>query len=301
MEGPRVIPAVPMPRSGQPFSMHLLLALLFVDISNDSGSRPPSEFGIPSALPYVTALAISAKEILMPCLRLVLLSVACIWLSAGSLFAQSPGEMIGPLPFQLGPGHWTLLETLKPQLTEFLILPKGTPVSLEFLTFITTRTAKRNDQVEFRVVSDVSVEGLTVIPKDSVAWGTVTQAKKPGRFERDGKLQIALTAVILLNGQVIAIRIRPPAPTPAGSKTLRSPDSLQGPLLIPIGLAIAWLSREDPQTQVAVGSILKDAFTKGHHAELLPGTPVEAKVSQSLDLNREEFGKLQPPPSGRIP
>jgi hypothetical protein len=138
-------------------------------------------------------------------LRLSLLSVACIWLSAGSLFAQSPGEEIGPLPFQLGPGHWALLEMLKPQLTEVLILPQGTPVSLEFLTFLTTRTAKHNERVEFRVVSDVSVQGLTVIPKDSVAW----------------------------------------------------------------------LSREDPQTQAAVGSILKDVFAKGHHAELLPATPAE--------------------------
>ncbi|HEY6266337.1 MAG TPA: hypothetical protein VIW93_16180 [Candidatus Acidoferrum sp.] len=149
-------------------------------------------------------------------------------------------------------------------------------------------------------MSDVLVEGLTVIPKGAVAWATVTQTKKPGRFERDGKLQIALAAVTLLNSQTIAIRNRP-AQTPANKWTLRSPDSLQGPLLIPIGLAIAWFSRDDPETQAAVGSILKDVFTKGHHAELLPGTPVEAEVSQDLNLNREEFSKLQLLPSGQIP
>jgi len=237
----------------------------------------------------------------MRCLRLILLSAACLWLGTGPLFAQSPGEEIGPLPFQLGPGQWALLETLKPQITEFLILPQGKPVSLESLTLVTSHTAKRNDRVGFRVVSDVLVEGLTVIPKGSVAWGTVTHAKKPGYFERDGKLQIAVAAVALLNGQMIAIRNRPPARTRTINKTLRSPDSQQGPLLVPVGLAILWFSRDDPQTQAAVGSILKDVFTKGHHAELLPGTPVVAEVSQDLVLNREEFGKLQPPPSGQIP
>jgi hypothetical protein len=149
------------------------------------------------------------------------------------------------------------------------------------------------------VVADVSVEGLTVIPKGSLAWGTVTLAKKPGRFERDGKLQIAINSVTLLNGQTIAIRKRPPPRTQAGGWGWRG-DALQGPLLIPVAAAIFAVSpREDQET--ILGSLLEGILAKGHHTELPPGTPVEALTSQFVNLNREEFGKLQPVATGQVP
>ena len=235
----------------------------------------------------------------MPCFRHFLSSAAFLWLCAAPLFAQSPVEEIGPLPLHLEPEEWALLATLQPGITELLVLPEGTPVSLEFLTLVTTRTAKRNDRVKFQVVSDVSLEGLTVIPKGSVAWGTVTLARKPGRFERDGKLQIALNTVTLLNGQTIAIRRRPPARTQGGGWDLRG-DGLQGPLLIPVAAAIFAVSpREDQET--ILGSLLEGIIAKGHHTELHPGTRVEALISPAANLNREEFAKLQPLAPGQVP
>lgn len=234
----------------------------------------------------------------MRCFRHFLSLAAFLWLSASPLFAQSSVEEIGPLPLHLNSKQRSPL--LQPAITEFLVLPEGTPVSLELLTLVTTRTAKRKDRVNFQVVRDVSVEGLTVIPKGSAAWGTVTLAKKPGRFERDGKLQIALNSVTLLNGQTIAICERPPPRTPGGGWSLRG-DGLQVPLLIPVAAAIAWFSREDPETQAAIGSILKDVFTKGHHAELAPGSPVEALLSRGANLNREEFAKLQSVATAQVP
>jgi len=215
------------------------------------------------------------------------------------VFAQSPVEEIAPLPIDLAPGQWALLQTLNPAITKFLVLPEGTPVFLESLTLVTTRAAKRNDRVKFQVVADVSVDGLTVIPKGSVAWGTVTLAKKPGRFERDGKLQIALTSVILLNGQTTAIRKLPPPRTLAGGWSLRG-DGLQGPLLIPVAAAIfAFSPREDQET--VFGSLLEGIFAKGRHTELSPGTPVEALISQVANLNRDEFSKLRPLAAGQVP
>jgi len=234
----------------------------------------------------------------MPCFRHFLASAAFLWLSAAPLFAQSPVEEIGPLPLHLDPEQWALRETLKPAITEFLVLPEGTPVSLKFLTLVSTRTAKPKDRVRFQVVSGVSVEGLTVIPKGSVAWGTVTLAKKPGRFSRDGKLQIALDLVTLLNGQMIAIR-KPPPPRPPAGGWLRGPDSLQAPLLTVVGAGILAFSPED--RKVFFGSVLEEVFAKGHHTELSPGTPVEALISQAANLNREEFAKLQPVATGQLP
>lgn len=230
----------------------------------------------------------------MPCFWHLVSSAAFLWLSAAPLFAQSLVEEIAPLPLKLAPRQWALLETLNPAMTEFLVLPEGTPVFLESLTLLTTRTAKRKDRVKFQVVSDVSVEGLTVIPKGSVAWGMVTLAKEPGRFERDGKLQIALNSVLLLNGQTIAIRKRPPPRTLAGGWSLRG-DALQGPLLIPFAAAIFAASPPEDQETI-LGSLVEGIFAKGRHIELPPGTPVEALISQPGNLNRQEFANLQPVP-----
>jgi hypothetical protein len=74
----------------------------------------------------------------MRCFRHFLSSAAFLWLSASPLFAQSSVEEIGPLPLHLDPQQWALLETLHPATTEFLALPEGTRVFLEFLTLVTT-------------------------------------------------------------------------------------------------------------------------------------------------------------------
>jgi hypothetical protein len=244
-------------------------------------------------------LEISAGENLMRPFSHFLSSAAFLWLSAAPLFAQSPVEEIGPLPLHLDPEQWALLETLQPAIPDFLVLPEGTPVSLELLTLVTTRTAKRKDPVKFQVVSDVSVEGLTVIPRGSIAWGTVTIAKKPGRFSRDGKLQIAFNSVTLLNGQTIAIR-KPLPPRPPAGEWLRGPDSLQAPLLAVVGVGV--LAVAPPEDREAFfGSILAEIIAKGHHTELFPGTHVEAVISEVAHLNREEFDNLQPVATGQVP
>jgi hypothetical protein len=278
----------------------VLLNLLFVNISDDRSFHVRSElWPFPCISISHGPLEISAEENFMRCFRHFLASAAFLWLSAAPLFAQSPVEEIGPIPLHLDPEQWALLETLKPAITEFLVLPEGTPVSLEFLTLVTTRTAKRGDRVKFQVVSDVSVEGLTIIPKGSVVWGTVTLAKKPGRFSRDGKLQIALNSVTLLNGQTIAIRKRPPPRPPAGG-WLSGPDSLQAPLLAVVGVGIFAVAPPEDR-DAFFGSILAEIIARGHHTELPPGTRVEALISQFADLNREEFGKLQPVARGQVP
>jgi hypothetical protein len=66
-----------------------------------------------------------------------------------------------------------------PSTARVFVLPEGAQIPLEFVTPVSTRTAKRNDRVRFQVVSDVRVSGLTVTRKGAEAWGIVTVAKKP--------------------------------------------------------------------------------------------------------------------------
>ena len=220
-----------------------------------------------------------------------LLLAACLLIIGVPLAAQSADEEIGQLP--LDSRLCLRFDTSDPAIASSYVLPEGTQVSLEFMTYVSTRAAKRNDRIRFRVVSDVSVDGLTVIPKGSEAWGTVTRTKKPHHFSRNGKLQIALQSVTLLNGQTIAIRVRAPAWKQTGKWDLREPDSLQAPLLlmlVPAMLAI--MPSED--RQAVLGSALEGIIAKGSHDERPPGVRIEAVISRAVELNREEFSKLQP-------
>lgn len=217
-----------------------------------------------------------------------------LWLSAVPLLAQSPCEDLESLPFQVGSKQWAPLGISKTTIPDSFVLPEGTPVPLEFLTLVTTRTARRSDRVQFQVVSDVLVEGLTVIPSGSLAWGTVVLAKKPGHFSRDGKLYVALETLTLLNRQTIAIRNRLGASTRADKWSINSTDSLQAPLLVPAAVAILALSSREDRDAFAE-SVVEGIFTKGHHIEMLPGTRIEAVISQRVNLNRDEFKNLQLP------
>jgi hypothetical protein len=62
------------------------------------------------------------------------------------------------------------------------------------------------DSVDFEVLEDVAVSGILVIPKGSVAVGTVTEARSKRRMGRAGKLEIVLDFVRLADTSKAAIR-----------------------------------------------------------------------------------------------
>jgi hypothetical protein len=74
-------------------------------------------------------------------------------------------------------------------------LPQGTPVRLKLEKALSSADAHAGDRVEFRVQSDVSVEGVIAIPKGSPAWGVVTDASPRARMARSGRLRINIEAV----------------------------------------------------------------------------------------------------------
>jgi hypothetical protein len=60
--------------------------------------------------------------------------------------------------------------------------------------------------VDFEVLEDVKVGDINVIPKGSVAWGTVTDAQAKRRMARGGKLDINIDDVRLVDGEKAALR-----------------------------------------------------------------------------------------------
>ena len=85
-------------------------------------------------------------------------------------------------------------------------LEEGTPVKLRLTRTISSASAQVGDRVDFEVLDAVSVNGIVVIPKGGIAWGTVTAAHKKRRMGRGGKLNVNIDSVKLADGEKDALR-----------------------------------------------------------------------------------------------
>src|SRR5579862_807350 len=85
-------------------------------------------------------------------------------------------------------------------------LEDGTPVTLRILQTVSSADAHVNDRVEFEVADEVRVADTLIIPKDAIAWGTVTEAQHKRRLGRGGKLEIVMNSVRLNDGETAPLR-----------------------------------------------------------------------------------------------
>src|ERR1051325_3983905 len=76
-------------------------------------------------------------------------------------------------------------------------LQDGTPVRLRLQRNLSSADAQVNEQIDFEVLDEVKVNGIVVIPKGGIAWGTITAAQAKRRMARGGKLDLNIDAVRL--------------------------------------------------------------------------------------------------------
>jgi hypothetical protein len=69
----------------------------------------------------------------------------------------------------------TPVKTQAPAAPKPLIVPAGTRLSAELVTPVSTKTNRRGDRIEARVVSDVMVDGKVAVPTGTILSGTVTE------------------------------------------------------------------------------------------------------------------------------
>jgi hypothetical protein len=96
-------------------------------------------------------------------------------------------------------------EAVKPPMQGFG-LEDGTPVKLRTARTISSADAHTGDTLDFEVLEDVLVQGTLVIPKGSIAWGTVTDAQPKRRMARGGKLDTNIDSVRLADGEKVPLR-----------------------------------------------------------------------------------------------
>jgi hypothetical protein len=86
------------------------------------------------------------------------------------------------------------------------VLDDGTPVRLRLTKTISSADAQVDDRVDFEVLEDVKVGGITVIKQGSTAWATVTEAQPKRRMGKGGKLNVNIDGVKTIDGQKVPLR-----------------------------------------------------------------------------------------------
>jgi hypothetical protein len=97
-------------------------------------------------------------------------------------------------------------DTAKTLLPGQFILQDATPVKLRLTRNVSSADAHEGESVDFEVLEDVAANGIVVIPKGSVAIGTVTEAQPKRRMGRAGKLEIVLDYVRLSDTEKAPVR-----------------------------------------------------------------------------------------------
>ena len=87
-----------------------------------------------------------------------------------------------------------------------LVLHEGTPVRMTIDRTVSSATAQEGENVDFQTLDDVKVNGAVVVPRGSMAIGTITQAVHKGHMGKGGKLNMNIDYVRLPNGDRLALR-----------------------------------------------------------------------------------------------
>ena len=189
------------------------------------------------------------------------------------LFAQTRAEMTRAQG--LSPAA-SVSEMLPP--TERLVLPASQEIAFAFRSALSSQKSKLGDVVEFVVVRDIKVDGLTVIPAGSIGRGKITATKGRGHMGKPGRLEVEFTEVPSVNGtpirltgksQVSGEDRRKQVTNDAGSAAIQMLGF--GSMLIPVVL-----------------------LERGGSAELEAGTRFDAAVAEDVQLERASIEQNQP-------
>jgi hypothetical protein len=86
-----------------------------------------------------------------------------------------------------------------------LYIPKDTSITLQLVDAVSSKRNKAGDPFRLRVMENLMVNNVVVIPKDAVVDGIVLKASGNGIFGRGGDLQINIPEIRTINGVAIPL------------------------------------------------------------------------------------------------
>jgi hypothetical protein len=92
-----------------------------------------------------------------------------------------------------------------PMVHRKIMLEDNTPVHLVLSDNLSSASATTGQTISFEVSEDVLVDSLVVVPRGSLAWGTVTDAQAKRRLGRAGHLDVNIDKVRLADGEKVLL------------------------------------------------------------------------------------------------
>jgi hypothetical protein len=137
------------------------------------------------------------------------------------------------------------------------------PDGYEFIVLTTeelsSKTNVEGDAITFKVKEDVVINGKTVIAKDAIVKGIISNAEKSGRFGKGGKLNIRVESAMTVDGQKLKLRASKSRQGDDKTGTTVALVVLFGPLgflkkgkdaKVPAGTEVKVFADEDKKVQV---------------------------------------------------
>lgn len=137
-------------------------------------------------------------------------------------------------------------------------IPKGTKLQIELTKELSSKKAKVGDSVPLKLVQNLIINDVVVIPAGSEVRGIVTKARKAGGLGRGGKLEFTVVSVNTINGVEVPLQYT------------------KGEHGAGDGGAVA---------VVAFVSIVGGIFMKGKNVVYNEGLRFDAEVTANVDLN----------------
>ena len=175
-------------------------------------------------------------------------------LVASLLMSQASAQEISAIPAQL-------------------IIPDGTAVELRLAENVSSAHARIGDPLDFVVVRDVSVEGLTVIPAGTMASGSVTGVKRKRFLGIGGRVALQVDSVKLVNGDRVGLRARMEVKG-------RSRTKLMAAAMIATGLVFL------PAAPLFL-------LTRGHDSNVVKSTEITAHLDGAVPILTEGLSRTQ--------
>ncbi|MGI6037390.1 MAG: hypothetical protein ACOYD6_04100 [Limnochordia bacterium] len=122
--------------------------------------------------------------------------------------------------------------------TRSVELPKETLVKIRLQTELNSAKNEVGQRVRYRIVDDVLVDGIMVLPAGSEGEGKVTEVTSAGRLGRDGRVVVDFSSVKAIDGTPVQLEVSERATEKNLSLEMAAGASMAGVILLgPIGLA----------------------------------------------------------------
>jgi hypothetical protein len=165
------------------------------------------------------------------------------------------------------------LQEIPPLTTGPIFVADGTPVKLQMVRTISSSHAKVGDGLDFVVVKDVTIDGMTVIPSGSMASGSVVSVKKRRMLGMGGKIVIMLDSVVLPGGEHFDLRAR---------REIKGGSSTKLMLVEMLATGISYL----PATPVFL-------FSRGSDSTVLKGLEITAYINGNSQIQATSLSAVR--------